>query len=220
MGIEGPASDPFAFVEVEDLVPKQQRRRIPLSLELPLLIAASLIAAVLMKTFLFAAFYIPSVSMQPTLEVQDRIMVNKLVYDFRQPRAGEIVVFDNPLVDGPEADGLQGRVAKAIRDAFGLRAAEVPDDFIKRIVGLGGDVVEISNGVVKVNGVAIDEPYLHPDTVMRDFGPVTVPEGELFLMGDNRNSSGDSRVFGTRPVEDVIGKAFVLIWPFDRASGL
>jgi signal peptidase I len=217
---EGPTADPFEFIPVEQEVTKPSKRRIPLSLELPLLIAASLIAAVLMKTFLFAAFYIPSISMQPTLEVQDRIMVNKLVYDFRQPRAGEIVVFDNPLVEGPEVDGFMEQIGKAVRDAFGLRAAEVPDDFIKRIIGLGGDVVEIADGVVTVNDVALDEPYLHPDTEMRDFGPVTVPEGELFLMGDNRNSSGDSRVFGTRPVEDVIGKAFVLIWPFDRASGL
>jgi signal peptidase I len=217
---EGPAADPFEFIESQEDVTEPLRRRIPLSLELPLLIAASLIAAVLMKTFLFAAFYIPSISMQPTLEVQDRIMVNKLLYDFRPPRAGEIVVFDNPLVDGPEGDGIKERVAKAVRDAFGLRAVEVPDDFIKRIIGLGGDVVEISNGVVTVNGTAIDEPYLHPDTQMCEFGPVTVPEGELFLMGDNRNSSGDSRVFGTRPIEDVIGKAFVLIWPFDRVSRL
>lgn len=202
-----------------DLLP-ETKRRLPVYLELPLLIVVSLAAAVIMKTFLFAAFYIPSVSMQPTLEVNDRIMVNKLVYDFRDPKMGEIVVFDNPLIDSPEAANFRSKATRAIRDAFGIRAAEVPDDFIKRVIGVGGDIVEIRDEMVLVNGVTIDEPYLHPEATMRNFGPITVPEGEVFLMGDNRNSSGDSRVFGTRPVEDMIGRAFVLIWPFDRASRL
>lgn len=202
-----------------DVLP-EKKRKLPVYLELPLLIVVSLAAAVIMKTFLFAAFYIPSVSMQPTLEVNDRIMVNKVVYDFRDPEIGEIVVFDNPLIDTPEAASFRGRATRAIRDAFGIRAAEVPDDFIKRVIAVGGDIIEIKDQIVLVNGVVIDEPYIHPEAAMHDFGPVTVPEGEVFLMGDNRNSSGDSRVFGTRPVDDMIGRAFVLIWPFDRASGL
>ncbi|MCB2224875.1 MAG: signal peptidase I [Actinobacteria bacterium] len=188
--------------------------------ELPILVLVALVVAVLIKTFLVQAFYIPSGSMEETLMVGDRVMVNKLSYVFGSPQRGDVIVFDNPEhTNGSES--LLGAITRHVGESLGISS---PDSaLIKRVIGVGGDTVEIRNNRVLVNGEAIDEPYLGDNVDMPDFGPVTVPDGELFVMGDNRsrNGSSDSRHrLGTVPEDGVIGRAFVKVWPPGRWGGL
>ncbi|HEX2369609.1 MAG TPA: signal peptidase I [Acidimicrobiia bacterium] len=185
--------------------------------ELPILVLVALAVAVLIKTFLVQAFYIPSGSMIPTLEINDRVLVNKLAYRFGEPHRGDVVVFDS---NGPEVDeSVVEGVLRHVAEAIGLRTAAT-DDFIKRVIAVEGDTVRIARNRVLVNGEPIDEPYLPPGTVMPDEPAVRVGPGELFVMGDNREHSQDSRVFGPIPVEEVVGRAFVRIWPPSRWGGL
>jgi signal peptidase I len=147
------------------------------------------------RPFVVEAFYIPSESMVPTFEVGDRIFVNKFIYRFREPKQGEIVVFKS--IEGEQ------------------------EDLIKRVVGVPGDTITLSNGTLLVNGVPKDEPYVNhqlPD--LSSFGPITVPEGKVFVLGDNRGNSRDSRYFGPLPVQDVEGEAFVIFWPPGRLRPL
>jgi signal peptidase I len=192
--------------------------------ELPVLVLVAFVLAILMKTFLVQAFYIPSSSMEPTLLVQDRVLVNKLSYTFREPRRGEVMVFSdrgfNPLA---EDTGVIEGIIESLRSGVGL-TPPTEKDFIKRIIGLPGETIEMREGVVHVDGVPIEEAptgeggYLSARD-LTDFGPVTVPEGQFFMMGDNRPFSADSRSsLGTIPREDIIGRAFVVIWPVDRLS--
>jgi signal peptidase I len=183
--------------------------------ELPVLLAVAIAVALVVRAFVVQTFYIPSGSMEHTLEVNDRVLVNKLVYDFRAPRRGEVVVFTSPV---------------------SWRSSPDETDFIKRVVGVGGDHVACCDaaGRIMVNGVALDEPYLDGDA-----GPatpaspnafdVTVPPGRLWVMGDNRFFSGDSReqyirthdpTASTIAVNSVVGRAFVLFWPATRARWL
>ena len=184
--------------------------------ELPILVLVALAVAVLIKTFLVQAFYIPSGSMIPTLEINDRVLVNKLAYRFGDPQRGDVVVFDS---NGPEVDESVVGVLRHVAEAVGLRTAAT-DDFIKRVIAVEGDTVEIAGNQVLVNGEPVDEPYLPPGTVMPDERAVRVGPGEVFVMGDNREHSQDSRVFGPIPVEEVVGRAFVRIWPPSRWGGL
>ncbi len=151
-------------------------------------IVCALVVAALIKTFLLQAFYIPSPSMTPTLQVHDRVLVNKLSYDLHGVHRGDIVVFKGPQ-EGPEKD------------------------LIKRVVGLPGDVVEGSDGHVVVNGKPLAEPYLPDDVVTTSFGPVTIAPNHYWVMGDNRRNSSDSRVFGAIAKSQIIGRAFVKVWP-------
>jgi signal peptidase I len=147
------------------------------------------------RPFVAEAFYIPSESMVPTFEVGDRLFVNKFIYRFRGPKQGEIVVFKS--IEGEQ------------------------EDLIKRVVGVPGDTIILSNGMLLVNGVPKDEPYVnHQLTDLSSFGPITVPEGKVFVLGDNRANSRDSRFFGPLPVQDVEGEAFVIFWPLDRLRPL
>jgi signal peptidase I len=186
------------------------------------------VLALVLKTFLLQAFYIPSASMEPTLLVGDRVLVNKVVYHLREPRRGEVVVFSQadaaPLP--PTDEGVVVRLLRSVASGLGL----VPTgdkDYIKRIIGLPGDTVEMRQGVVRVNGEPLPEAptgeggYLS-ERDLTDFGPVQVPDGEYFMMGDNRPNSSDSRfpTLGTIPTDLVIGRAFVLIWPVDRLRTL
>ena len=185
--------------------------------ELPILVLVALAVAVLIKTFLVQAFYIPSGSMIPTLEINDRVLVNKLAYRFGEPQRGDVVVFDS---NGPEVDeSVVEGVLRHIAEAIGLRTAAT-DDFIKRVIAVEGDTVRVAGNRVLVNGEPIDEPYLPSGTVMPNERPVRVGPGELFVMGDNREHSQDSRVFGPIPVEEVVGRAFVRIWPPSRWGAL
>ncbi len=184
--------------------------------EIPLMILTALTLAFLLRTFVIQVFYIPSGSMIPTLEINDRIAVEKLSYIGREPDRGEVVVFagDDPLA-GIEDTSTTDRVVTGVGQFLGVVPVDAKD-FVKRVIGLPGDTVVLTDGVVTVNGVELDEPYALLDT---DNGEWSVPDGMLFVMGDNRANSGDSRsTLGFVPVDDVVGRAVLTIWPFDRAG--
>lgn len=186
--------------------------------ELPGLLLAALVVAVVIKTFVIQPFYIPSGSMIPTLEVDDRVMVSKVHDIVGEIERGEILVFENPY-RVEEEESVPEAVVRSVLEALGIRTSPY-DDLVKRVIGLGGEELEVRDNQVLIDGFAIEEPYLQPGTAMPDFGPQTIPDGHLFMMGDNRNSSSDGRVFGPIPVEDVIGEAVLRIWPLDRVGGI
>ncbi len=198
--------------------------------ELPVLVLVAFVLALLLKSFLVQAFYIPSESMVPTLEVGDRVLVNKVVYELREPRRGEIVVFrddDGPIVGQATAEESNPatRLVRSLASGLGL-APSGERDFIKRIIGLPGDTVEMRDGVVYVNSQALPEAPVSEGGYLstRDlnpYGPYTVPEGHYFMMGDNRPNSSDSRFgLGAIPADAVVGRAFVIIWPVPRVDTL
>lgn len=189
--------------------------------ELPILVIVALIVAVLIKTFLVQAFYIPSGSMQETLTIGDRVMVNKLSYTFGNPGHGDVIVFDNPSHSGG-AESLLGALIRHVGESLGVSS---PDSaLIKRVIAVGGETIEIKGNQVYVDGTAIDEPYIGDNANMPKFGPLEVPEGHVFVMGDNRTRGGshDSRFpdIGTIPEDTIIGRAFVKVWPPSRWGGL
>lgn len=212
------ASDPEPMEAPEPQ--KRQKKQLPFWLEFPLLIGAALLIAVLIKTFLFQAFWIPSSSMENTLQVYDRVLVSKLSYEFSDVSQFDVIVLDDPRPGFEQPDeGALDRALRNLKESIGLATPQ--SEFIKRVIGLPGDKVEGRDGAVHVNDVRLDEPYLkQPELPIRDFGPFLVPEDSLFVMGDNRRASQDSRFFGAIPIDDVVGKAFVIIWPPSRASGL
>jgi signal peptidase I len=189
-------------------------------IELPVLVLVALVVAVIIKTFLIQAFFIPSGSMIPTLQVDDRVMVNKLSYTFGEPSRGDIVVFDSPFAAATNDETFLGATWRTVKESLGIQTALVPDDLIKRVMALQGETIEIRDNTVFIDGEPLDEPYLSPGVVMQDFGPQTVPDGMVFVMGDNRSSSHDSRKFGPISQESIVGRAFVLLWPFDRFGSL
>jgi len=186
--------------------------------ELPFLIVVALVVAVIIKTFLIQAFFIPSASMHDTLLEGDRVMVNKLAYRFGEPHRGDVIVFDSPLVAHDQTESFLGRVVRNVGEALGLSTPE--SALIKRVIALGGETIEIKGNRIYIDGVAIDEPYLTRPVNMDAFGPLTIPQGYVFVMGDNRNQSEDGRVFGPIPYSDIIGRAFVRVWPPGRWGGL
>lgn len=203
--------------EPED-APTPKKHTLPFWLELPLLIIAALAIAVVIKTFFLQAFWIPSSSMEDTLLINDRVMVNKLAYRVGDLQRGHIVVFDDPRGGAAPQEGILEATRRNISEAVGLSVPRT--EFIKRVVGLPGERVEIIDNQVLIDGTPIEEPYLKTGSLMPDFGPVVVPAGEMFVMGDNRNSSQDSRYFGSVPTDTVVGRAFVIMWPPSRWSGL
>ncbi len=207
--------------------PKQPR---PFWKELPLLIGIALVLALLIKTFLLQAFSIPSESMRDTLKIGDRVLVDKLTPWFgAEPQRGEVVVFHDPGGWLPDVPNDQNALEKAF-SFIGLMPSADEQDLIKRVIAVGGDTVSCTKGgPVVVNGAALDEPYLKPGSSAcddRPFGPVTVPEDHMWVMGDNRQNSRDSRWHqngpngGMVPVEEAIGRAVVVAWPIDRWSTL
>ncbi len=147
------------------------------------------------RPFVVEAFWIPSGSMIPTLQINDRVLVNKFIYRFAEPERGDIVVFES--VDDPD------------------------QDLIKRVVGLSGDRIAVRSGRLILNGEPQQEPYTNkkfPDSTF--FAPTTVPKGHVWVMGDNRANSSDSRVFGPLPKKNIEGEAFLRFWPLDRIGGL
>ncbi|GAB2624517.1 hypothetical protein Aab01nite_18270 [Paractinoplanes abujensis] len=185
--------------------------------ELPILLGVAVLVAVLVRAFVLQTFYIPSPSMEHTLNVLDRVLVNKLVYDFREPRRGEIIVFEAPSQWQSGADG---------------------EDFIKRIIGVPGDQISFkaSENKLRINGVLLDEPYIFKNEAGEQDAPadedfdVTVPPDRLWVMGDHRSASGDSLehyqdsdknvMEATIPEDSIVGRAFTVFWPVGRATWL
>jgi signal peptidase I len=185
--------------------------------ELPVLIVLAFALAILLKTLVVQAFFIPSGSMEPALEPGDRVLVNKVLYE---PARGDVIVFADPQ-DGQGPDrGVIGGFLHWLSEGIGFARPE-HEDFIKRVVGLPGESLEIRNNVVYIDGRPLREPYLTraARASMSDFGPVEIPRDSLFVMGDNRGHSNDSRAsLGFIPIDKVIGSAFVVIWPPSRAG--
>lgn len=183
-----------------DILSKPEKTSKPSILKdyiLPVIIALGIV--VLIRTFLLGMFYVPSESMVPTLQVNDHVVVTKLSYKMHEPERGDIVVFKYPP---NEEQGLK----------------EV--DYVKRLIGLPGEKLEIKDNRVLINGRFLEESYLNVGTDMPDYGPIIIPQGQYFMMGDNRNNSSDSRVWGFVPKEYLIGKAQFIYWPFAHIGGL
>jgi signal peptidase I len=215
-----PYSRPDPGVPIPEVPPPAKKKKEGSFLkELPILIIIAFGLALLIKTFLLQAFYIPSESMVPTLKIGDRVLVNKLVYRIHPPRRGDIIVF----IENPGAHkSFWGRVRTFFTEGLGV-TKPASKDFIKRVIGLPGETIQITNGVVNIKtpaGGSFDlvEPYLNAEN--RDnssFGPQKIPLGSYFVMGDNRANSADSRT-SLGPVQEkvIIGRAFIRIWPLGR----
>ncbi|MET7963604.1 signal peptidase I [Micromonospora zamorensis] len=184
--------------------------------ELPILLGVAILVAVLVRAFVLQTFFIPSPSMENTLKIDDRVLVNKLVYDFRSPHRGEVIVFKAPTAWSGNPDG---------------------EDFIKRVIGVPGDHVVCCDPQERlmINGKSLDEPYIFSMDGIRDKPAdqefdITVPKGRLWVMGDHRSASGDSLEHwqqsgqniteATIPEDDVVGRAFTVFWPVSRATWL
>jgi signal peptidase I len=163
-------------------------------------VGGALIIALLIKTFLIQAFYIPSKSMVPTLRVGDRVLVNKVSYDMHDIHRGDVVVFKRP--PGEAASGIK--------------------DLIKRVIGLPGETLEAQDGRVYVDGKLLDEPYVSKDCPngTDNLPKTTVPAHKVFVMGDNRCDSRDSRYFGAIDEGLIVGRAFVRVWPVTHLGWL
>ena len=159
------------------------------------LVVVALAVAFLARQYVFQLFYIPSESMVPALEVNDQVFVNKLAYDFGDPKRGDLVVFERP-------------------HDWNVEVA----DLVKRVVGLPGEQIEGRDGAVYVNGRRLDEPYLEEGVRTGDFGPITVPRDHYFMMGDNREHSNDSRSYSAVDGDRFVGKVVMTLWPLDRLS--
>src|SRR5205085_1049348 len=184
------------------------------------LVGTAMLIAFLIKTFVAQAFFIPSGSMIPQLNVGDRVVVSKLAYRLHDPNRGDIVVFDAPnQVEVKDEKALPAKVVKGILESIGLSTPST-EEYIKRVIGLPGEKVEGRDGRVYVNGRELVEPYLPQGPTTRDFEPVVLGASELWVMGDNRENSSDSRVFGPIPESTVVGRAFVKLWPVPDGSFL
>jgi signal peptidase I len=221
---EAPEADPPKKAEPEPA--KHRNPVIQFLSELPGLFIMALILAVLIKTFLFQAFFIPTGSMEPTLMPGDRVLVNKLPYYFGEPHRGDIIVFENPNGSAGPDRSVIGGFFHWLSQGLGVSGQCDPDkpesgcetDYIKRVIGLPGDTVQGKKDGVYVNGAKLEEPYLN-GVRTAPFDAHTVPAGMLFVMGDNRGNSLDSRFsLGDVPIDNVIGKAFVIMWPPSRAG--
>jgi len=188
----------------------------------PFLVLVAIVVAIVVKTFLIQAFYIPSASMEPTLQVGDRVFVNKLAYDFGDVGRGDVIVFANPHPGATPDRGIIAGFVHWLGEGIGF-AQPQDEDFIKRVIGLPGDTIDIRNNVVLVNGHPLDEPYLTAAAEQANGTGMhfVVPADSLFVMGDNRGNSADSRYgLGYVPLDKVIGRAFVVIWPPSDMGGL
>lgn len=208
---------------------KRKRRRSAVK-EIPLLITVALVIALVLKTFLVQAFVIPSGSMEQTIRIGDRVLVDKLTPWFgSRPQRGDVVVFKNPS-DWPPPNPVTAeeppvviKQVKQVLTYIGLLPSDDEQDLIKRVVAVGGDTVKCCDkgGRLMVNGRAVDEPYLFPGNPPSTIKfEVKVPAGRIFVMGDHRSNSADSRFHldktadGTVSEDAVVGRAVVIAWPF------
>ncbi|HEY8464894.1 MAG TPA: signal peptidase I [Bacillota bacterium] len=156
-------------------------------------VVPAVVLFLIIHTFFLEARYVPSPSMVPTIEVQDRFLSNKTAYWFKKPQRYDIIIFSPPAELGSK------------------------EDFVKRVIGLPGETIRVHNGVVYINDRPLSEPYITPDRApVAEFDPFVIPEGNLFVMGDNRNNSQDSRYWGPLPIENIKGKAWWRFWPLNR----
>jgi signal peptidase I len=162
--------------------------------EIVAIVVAAFIIAMLVQAFLFKPFTVHQVSMQDTLIEGDRMLINRVIYHFRDPRAGDVVVFHSPVSED--------------------------EDLVKRVVAVAGETVAVRDGALYVNGTKKDEPYLKEQNFLGSLPDTVVPEGQVFVMGDNRNNSGDSRMFGPITIDSIIGEAFVIYWPISHWGGV
>jgi len=200
---------------IDEQTEKPEKRRGSFWRELPILLGVAILVAVVVRAFVLQTFYIPSPSMEHTLNINDRVLVNKLVYDFRDPHRGEVVVFKAPAEWRNNPNG---------------------EDFIKRVIGVPGDRIQCCDDAehLKINGASLIEPYLFSEDGQTDSAAdepfdVTVPAGRLWVMGDHRSASGDSLEHWERtrnldvatiPLDAVVGRAFVVFWPVGRSKWL
>jgi signal peptidase I len=189
--------------------------------ETVVLVALAVVLAVVFKTFLVAAFYIPSGSMESTLNISDRVLVEKVSYRFEDVQRGDVIVFvhDEPGLEPVGPSNPVARFFSSLGQAIGL----VPPsdrDFIKRVVGVPGDKISCKKSQLYRNDQPVNEPYLDPDTPTESCKETVVKAGQLFVMGDNRTNSQDSRAFGVINRSDVVGRAFVRIWPVTHLGWL
>ena len=160
------------------------------------IIVGALAVALVVKTFLIQAFFIPSLSMYPTLDEGDRVLVNKISYKLHDVNRGDLVVFERP----------EGQPESDIKD------------LIKRVIGLPGETIEAREGVVYVNDRALTEDYLVEGVTTDNLPRQEIPAGHVWVMGDNRGDSADSRVFGPIDEDTIVGRAFILVWPIPEIT--
>ena len=200
--------------------PKKEKRKGSVLKEFPVLLVVAFAVALLIKTFVLQAFYIPSGSMIPTLMIGDRVLVEKLSYDLHDPHQGDVIVFERKVGLAPSADQpFWVDIKNSFKELFGFPTSG-NEDLIKRVIAVGGDTIEGRGGHVIVNGHRLPEPYLPKGTVTSSFGPISVPKNHVFVMGDNRGNSDDSRDFGPISDDNVVGHAFVVLWPVGDFHGL
>ena len=172
-------------------------------------IGGALVVALVIKTFLIQAFYIPSGSMEPTLDVGDRVLVNKLSYRLHDVNRGDLVVF--------EANEGAGDCGQPVSEAAASASEEGIKDLIKRVIALPGETIDLRDNHIVIDGRVLEEPYIASDVPTAPTGsiefPFEVPEGCVFVMGDNRTDSRDSRIFGPIDEDQIVGRAFVRVWP-------
>jgi signal peptidase I len=202
---------------------RRRRRSMRTVWEYTVLIVSALVLASLIRAFLGLAFWIPSGSMLPTLQIGDRVVVSRLSYRLHQPNRGDIVVFENPAWEPQAKPVLPLRLVKDLGEFVGIGQPK-DKNYIKRVIGLPGDRVMGKDGKVFVNSVELQEPWLPSGVSTSDFAEVRVPAGKYWMMGDNRGDSCDSRCFtdpnGTPAPfvkeEKIVGRAFVRVWPINR----
>jgi signal peptidase I len=185
--IETDGTMPVLGQQPEEKHAKKHRSLTGTVIETLLIVGAAFAIAMLVQTFMFRITGILQQSMLPTIDPGDRIIVNCLTYKFREPRPGEIIVVHDPADD--------------------------KKDIIKRVIALSGDTIEVVDGVLYVNGVVVDEPYVVNKDVVKGQARMTVPESYIYVMGDNRPVSGDSRDFGPVAEDQIIGKVVCVMWP-------
>jgi signal peptidase I len=188
------------------------------ALEILLLVAVAFAGTLLVKNFVAQAFSIPSTSMSPQLEVGDRVIVSRFSYRLGEPNRGDIVVFSEPDAP-PDERALPARLVGEVLQTIGVQQPS-ETELIKRVIGLPGERIRARNGEVRIDGQVLREPYLPDGVTTADFGPVRVPADHVFVLGDNRGNSADSRVIGAIAVDSIVGRAIARVWPPPRLAFL